>query len=195
MPGMGQFVPSGSYLFHVIGARKPIRQGLLRSAVALGDERTMEQDPEFALRLLVDIANKALSPAVNDPTTAVQALDQIDDLLRRLGCRDLDVGDVRDHDGRLCVSYPAPAWQDFLELGVGEIIRYGEGSLQVSRRLRALLDGLTAVVPDYRKEAVEKQVGLLNKSVERAFADPFERQVAATADRAGVGSHGSRPTQ
>ena len=59
-------------------------------------ERTFEQDPKYALRLLVDIAIRALSPAINDPTTAVQALDQIQDLLLRLGRRRLEIGAVRE---------------------------------------------------------------------------------------------------
>ena len=64
----------------------------MRAAFVTGDERTFEQDPKYAVRLLVDIAIKALSPAVNDPSTAVQALDQLEDLLRRLGKRRLETG-------------------------------------------------------------------------------------------------------
>ena len=73
----------------VLGGRMALPQAELLSAVRLERERTFEQDPKYALRLLVDIAIRALSPAVNDPTTAVQALDQIADLLRRLGSRQL----------------------------------------------------------------------------------------------------------
>lgn len=77
------------------------------NGIELGAERTFEQDPKYAIRLLVDIAIKALSPAINDPTTAVQALDQIEDLLLRLGRRRLEIGSFRDQEGkfRVVVSF------------------------------------------------------------------------------------------
>jgi uncharacterized membrane protein len=81
---VGDMVTSGSVLARVHGGTAPVRDAALMRAIRLGLERTFEQDPKYPLRLLVDIAIKALSPAINDPTTAVQALDQIDDLLRRL---------------------------------------------------------------------------------------------------------------
>jgi uncharacterized membrane protein len=83
-------------LLQVRGARQAVDEQALRDAIEIGDERTFEQDPKYALRLVVDIAIKALSPAINDPTTAVQALDQIEDLLIRLGHRRLRIGEYRD---------------------------------------------------------------------------------------------------
>jgi uncharacterized membrane protein len=88
--------------------------------VKLQRERTFEQDPKYALRLLVDIAIKALSPAINDPTTAVQALDHIAALLRRIGEPHLAVGQVRDEGGALRVIFPTPTWEDFLRLACDE---------------------------------------------------------------------------
>ena len=85
------------------------------------NERTAEQDPKYPIRLLVDIAIKALSPAINDPTTAVQAIDQIEDLLRRLGRRDLDAGQARDAKGVLRLIFPMPTWEDYLALAFDEV--------------------------------------------------------------------------
>ena len=110
----------------------------LRSALILGDERTFEQDPKYAIRLLVDIAIKALSPAINDPSTAVQALDQLEDLLRRLGQRRLETGAFRDRDGTLRLVVPYPSWDDFLTLAFDEIRHCGAGSVQIMRRMKAL---------------------------------------------------------
>ena len=98
-------------------------QALLR-AVQVGRERTFEQDPKYPMRLLVDIAIKALSPAINDPTTAVQAIDQIEDLLRRLG-GELDAGGVADAQGVLRLVFPTPTWEDYLALAFDEIRQYG----------------------------------------------------------------------
>ena len=91
---VGDTVLEKTPLLRVYSARQMIPEALLKSAIAIGDERTFEQDPKYALRILVDIAIKALSPAINDPTTAVQALDQIEDLLIRLGQRRLKVGEL-----------------------------------------------------------------------------------------------------
>ena len=91
-------------ILRVVGEGGRIAESQLRSAIDLGGERTFEQDPKYAIRLLVDIAIKALSPAINDPTTAVQALDQIEDLLLRLGRRRLEIGAFRDSDRQ----HPSP---------------------------------------------------------------------------------------
>ena len=84
--GVGDFVPDGAALIEVYGEDPgEDADGKLRGMIALGDERTIEQDPAFAIRIMVDIANRALSPAVNDPTTAVQVLNHLGDTLRLVG--------------------------------------------------------------------------------------------------------------
>ena len=151
----------------------------------LGDERTMEQDPKLALRLLVDVAIKALSPAVNDPTTAVQALDQIEDLLRRMGQRTLDLGRLVGVRGYTRVTYPAPTWDDLLALGTDEIRVYGASSLQVVRRLRLLLENLAETVTPERRAAVRRSV---IGSTQRSRRDPrVERADAHVPDPQGLG--------
>ncbi len=82
MPQVGDFVARGEPLFRLYSGAVAIDDRKLRTAAVLGPERTLEQDLTFAFRILVDIAIKALSPAINDPTTAVLALDQLHRLLR-----------------------------------------------------------------------------------------------------------------
>jgi uncharacterized membrane protein len=89
VPQVGDFLSVGEPLFILYGGATAISDRALNTTVALGPERTMEQDPLFAVRILVDIALKALSPAINDPTTGVLALDQIHRLLRAVGKRRL----------------------------------------------------------------------------------------------------------
>ena len=134
-----------------------------RKALEIGADRTFDQDPKYALRLLVDIAIKALSPAINDPTTAVQALDQIQDQLVRLGNRRLEIGAVRDSEGRIRVAVHHPTWEDFLSLAFEEIRAYGSTSLQVMRRMRALIHDLIANVPEERHAALEYQLERLER--------------------------------
>jgi uncharacterized membrane protein len=92
---VGDTLLEGDTLLTVSGGHLMLSEAALSRAVELKRERTFAQDPKYALRLLVDIAIKALSPAINDPTTAVQTLDHIEDLLRRLGERHLAVGHRR----------------------------------------------------------------------------------------------------
>ncbi len=139
VPQVGDFVAAGDPLFRVYrGGVMPPAEAL-RQSVAVGQERTLEQDPAFAFRILVDIASKGLSPAINDPTTAVLALDQIHHLLRNVGSRRLDDGRVCDAAGRLRLVYRTPDWEDFVRLAVTEIRQFGGASIQVVRRLRAML--------------------------------------------------------
>jgi uncharacterized membrane protein len=153
----------------------------------LGGERTFEQDPKYAIRLLVDIAIKALSPAINDPTTAVQALDQIEDLLLRLGQRHLEIGAFRDSNGKLRLVVPFPAWDDLLRLAFDEICSYGANSVQVMRRMNALVTDLTLAVPEERRPALEYWGARLKATIARSFTDSEERMEALKEDRQGLG--------
>ncbi len=103
VPQVGDFVTIGDPLFRLYRGGEGVTDDQLDQSVATGPERTMEQDPEFAFRIIVDIAAKALSPAINDPTTAVLALDQIHRLLRTVAKRQLDTGRIRDTAGS-CAS-------------------------------------------------------------------------------------------
>jgi uncharacterized membrane protein len=109
---------------------------------------------------LVDIAIKALSPAINDPTTAVQTIDQIEDLLRRLGEHELDAGCASDTNGVVRLIFPMPTWKDYLTLALDEIRQYGVTSVQVMRRLRSALVGLAdSLSSTERANAVRRYFG------------------------------------
>ncbi len=135
----------------------------------------------------MDIAIKALSPAVNDPTTAVQALDQIEDLLLRLGRRDLDIRAFHDDAGRLRLVVPFPTWDDFLLLALDEIRAYGASSVQVMRRMMALIKNSPRCCPPAAPPALQRWEHRLQSTIARSFADVDEKQDAAVADRQGLG--------
>jgi uncharacterized membrane protein len=184
---VGDTVLEMTPLVRVRGAPQPLEEGALKSAIQLGDERTFEQDPKYALRLVVDIAIKALSPAINDPTTAVQALDQIEDLLLRLGRRHLEIGAFRDGEGKLRLVVPFPTWDDYLLLALDEIRAYGADSVQVMRRMKALIQNLTAVLPNERHAGLRDWERRLQGSIARSFSDAQEKRDASVADRQGLG--------
>jgi uncharacterized membrane protein len=160
---------------------------LLRQSVGFGAERTPEQDPAFAFRIIVDIASKALSPGINDPTTAVLAIDQIHHLLRQVGGRHLDTGLERDAIGRIRLVYRTPDWEDFVHLAVTEIRHFGGVSIQVARRLRAMLEDLIRTLPDERGTLLRQELNLLHRSAERFFSEPEDRVLANVSDFQGVG--------
>src|SRR5262249_914024 len=147
----------------------------LRAMIVLGDERTIEQDPAFAIRIMVDIADKALSPAINDPTTAVQALNHLSDVLRLIGTTDLSRSRWRaGTPARTGLVIPARGWEDYLALGVTEIREYGSTSIQVMRRLRAMLEELHDEVRPEHRPAVEDELARLQTTVARTFADSVD---------------------
>jgi uncharacterized membrane protein len=187
LAAVGDTVLQSMPLMHVLGARRSIDERKLRNGIELGEARTFEQDPKYALRLLVDIAIKALSPAVNDPTTAVQALDQIGDLLLRLGQCHLEIGAYRDSDGNLRLVIPFPTWDDILQLAFDEILFCGATSVQVMRRMNALIADLSLAVPKKRRPKVEYWNGRLKATIARAFVDSEARLEAMQEDRQGLG--------
>ena len=130
----------------------------VRDALGVGSERTFDQDPALALRLLADIALRALSPAINDPTTAVQSLDVIADLLSVLIRRDLGVAMVEGADRTPRVVVRLPTWEDYVGIAVDEIIASEPRSGQVRQRLVGLLEGLLAIAPTQHRPAVEQRL-------------------------------------
>jgi uncharacterized membrane protein len=128
------------------------------AALNAGDERTFEQDPLLALRVLADIGLRALSSAVNDPSTAVQALDAIDSLLRALATRKLDIGRAPDSEGRLRVIVPMPTWEDFVSVALDEIIATPTSSIQLRERVRRLLEQLAEHAPPERSASLQTRI-------------------------------------
>ncbi len=183
---VGDFVPEGGVLAAGYGGAPPAdSERRVRGMVALGTERTVEQDPAFAIRIMVDVAIRALSPAVNDPTTAVQVLNHLGNLLRLIGVTELDP--TRRGGETAAVLVPARQWEDFLSLGITEIREYGGSSVQVARRLRALLEELRESVPMGRRAAVDDELDRLARTVELHFASTPDLDLASAADPQGIG--------
>jgi uncharacterized membrane protein len=185
---VGDTLVEGTLLLQIIGAASQLPEQVLMRAVHLDRERTFEQDPKYPIRILVDIAIKALSPAINDPTTAVQTIDQIEDLLRRLGECDLDAGYASDANGIVRLIFPMPTWEDYLTLAFDEIRQYGVTSVQVMRRLRSALVGLAdSLSSAERAEAARRYLEHLDLVIEHSTLDAKDRLMAHQEDRQGLG--------
>jgi uncharacterized membrane protein len=192
---IGDFVPAGAAVIEVYG--KAAEDALaaerrLGAMIALGVERTIEQDPAFAIRIMVDIAVRALSPAVNDPTTAVQVIDHLEDLLGLLGKSGPAAPTERSREATTRgVVIPIRSWDDYMTLGLTEIREYGGASIQVMRRLRAMLEELHGSVhPDHRG-AVDDQLVRLDAWVAARWRDSPDLDLAGRSDRQGIGGPGS----
>jgi uncharacterized membrane protein len=186
-PQVGDFVGSGEPLFLLHGGADAIDERKLLASVVLGDERTMEQDPLFAARILVDIAIKALSKAINDPTTGVLAIDQLHRLLRSAGTRNLRTDQILDRAGKLRVIFRTPNWEDFVHLAFTEIRFYGAENMQIARRLRAMIVNLTDTLPVERHSALRKELELLDRTIEKLYVLPEDLKLARVPDSQGLG--------
>jgi uncharacterized membrane protein len=191
---VGDFVPTASPVINVypLGGKPDARA--LTGMIALGPERSIEDDPAFALRIMVDIAIRALSPAVNDPTTAVQLINQIESLIRGLmpyldAARHIVVTDTR---GTVRLVIPVRNFEDYLLLAVTEIREYGGSSTQVCRRLRSMLEGLMGVVEPAWRPVVEAELGRLDRTIDVQFSDEEQRAFARLPDRQGMGGPTSK---
>jgi uncharacterized membrane protein len=135
----------------------------------------------------VDIAIKALSPAINDPTTAVCAIDQIHRLLRYVGLRRLHGDSIRDEQGKARLLLRTPNWQDFVQISCNEIRACGITSVQIVRRQRAMLENLMATLPPERHAALRQELGALDKLLPEYYKLPEDLALAKIADSQGLG--------
>ncbi len=188
----GEYVPTGGAIVAVHpdapgpdGAARPAGPpaAAIRAGLSLYRARTVYQDPAFGFRQLVDIAIQALSPAVNQPTTAVQVIDRLEDLLLRAARRAERTGRYADHAGRVRLIEPVLSWAGLLDLAFTEITACGAGSVQVTRRLLAACDALAASVPAARRPAVTaRRAALLAQSAQAGVP-----QAGLRADALGLG--------
>lgn len=186
VPRPGDFVATGMPLATVHGGSVTLGdddEHAIRSSIGLGKERDLAEDPAFGFRQLVDIAERALSPGVNDPTTASQCLDHLHDLLRRLVNRPLPPRQGASAEGRGLVVVPQPTWEDYVALALDEIRHWGADSIQIHQRIAAILDDLTSTVTGDRLAVLEERRRML--AARLADLPPVE-QVSASASQSRV---------
>lgn len=157
---VGQFLTEGQHMLRVwgefAGDGEPEETRELYGHIGLGPQREMRQDVAFGIRQLVDIADRALSPGVNDPTTAVQCLDELHRVLRLLVQRASPSPYIADDEGRVRVVHHPQAITDLLELAVQEIAHFGQDSVQIPPRLRTLLEDLSEVSAERYRTSVHQ---------------------------------------
>ncbi|MFJ6748880.1 DUF2254 domain-containing protein [Streptomyces sp. NPDC091266] len=186
IPRIGDFLVPGTPVLAVHGGAAP-RRFTPGYTVSVGVERTFHQDLGLGLRQLSDIALRALSPAVNDPTTAVQCLDRIVQLLASFAGRPLGEVRYRDRRGVVRLVQNVPGWTDLVDLALAEIRGCAVHAPQVTRRLFAGIDDLLLIVPAERRAPLLRHRTLLLQAVERTAPTADERRFATSPDRQGIG--------
>ena len=154
--GMGDTLQQGASVADLHGGEAA--DAAVLAGLVIGPERTFDQDPLFAFRLLADIALRALSPAVNDPATAVQVLDTIESLLQVLVSRDLDVAEVAGDAGTVRVVLALPSWDDYLRIALDDLLESAAQSPMVLLQARALLTTLLNAAPPARQPPVTRRL-------------------------------------
>jgi uncharacterized membrane protein len=182
--GVGEYLDQGTPFASVHGNR--LDGAAVERLLLVGNERSFFQDPAFGFRQLVDVAARALSPAVNDPTTAVQAIDRLTDSLVVAGRNPDPTGFRIDPEGHIRLQRRLRNFEALLVLSITEIVRYGADAPQVVRRLRAVLAELEHTLPNERHAAIARQRALLDAAVDSALPPAFAH-LASIPDRIGLG--------
>jgi uncharacterized membrane protein len=189
VPAMGDFVPRGGPLFRVRGSLPEPQRSAAALSVILDRERSHEFEPAFGLRKLVDVAIRSIySSPFQDPTTSVDSINRIHEILRRLARREFPSGRHRDAHGHLRLVERVMSWEGYVRLAFDELRLAGAGSPQVARRLRAALEDLRTVGPPERRPPLDRQLELLDRAVRRSYDDAADIEAALVPDMQGIGS-------
>lgn len=148
---VGDVLQPGDVVAVVYAARRILNQEAFHRCLWFDEERWVENDPAYALVLLTDISNRALSPAINDPNTAVDVLEQVAALLRAVAWSRFSSEHKHDDKHIPRVFYEGRKWEEWLQIGLFEIAQYGADSRPVRARLQKLRAELLQSLPaDYR---------------------------------------------
>jgi uncharacterized membrane protein len=195
-PYIGEFVLPGAPLAAVWPptAVDDAGVGRIRQAFVLGPDRTLQQDIELGLRQLADIAIKALSPGINDPTTAVNCIDRLSEILVTLGNRDAPERARSDDQGRVCFVARETTFCRAVRLSFDQIRHYGRSDPVFMAHWLRTLRRAAALVPPARRAALADQVRAALDTERREIRDPgdLERVLEAGAARADS-EPGARP--
>ncbi|HRK32775.1 MAG TPA: DUF2254 domain-containing protein [Tepidisphaeraceae bacterium] len=177
--GVGEFVIENAPLAAVSGV--PCEEDViekLNDAYTVGRHRTVHQDAAYGIRQIVDVALKALSPGINDTTTAVNCIDYLGAILARLAARSIEAP-YRADDARLRLITRGPTFPGLLCEAFGQIRQNAQGNVAVLARLLAVMEIIAGRTSDaQRRQALDEQTKFVTEAVERS--------VPCAADRASI---------
>jgi uncharacterized membrane protein len=142
----GRFVVKGSEIVQVFPEEKVNKKLAVQinKAFILGSQRTEQQDVEFPIDELVEIAIRALSPGINDPFTAIRCIDQLSAALCHLAQREIPSPYRYDDQNQLRIIAEPISFADAMDAAFNQIRQYGKSSVAVTMRL---LEAIAAIAP------------------------------------------------
>ena len=155
LPSYGTYINRDDAVVEVYGNGAIPSEKVLQ-ALYLDPDPSMTQDPAYGLRVLVDVALQALSPAVNAPTTARQVIDRLATLLLAISQRPQPTGAYADEAHQVRLLQPVPSWEDYVELAFCEIIHYGKNDPQTRQSVTDAIVYLREKVPDRCQPALHQ---------------------------------------
>jgi uncharacterized membrane protein len=175
---VGEFVLPGAVLASVWPAATlpPPVAAAIRGALILGPERTLHADVELGIQQVADIAIKALSPGINDPTTAIVCVDRLAEALVRLAHRGRPEEVRAGEDGRARLVLHGPPFERLVGVAFDQIRHYGAGDPVLVEHLVATLGRIAALIPAERREAVREEGRLVLAAARQAIAVPADRE-------------------
>ncbi|MEO6458700.1 MAG: DUF2254 domain-containing protein [Chloroflexia bacterium] len=176
----GSFVLDGGPLVYISPASSltPTLRGQINAAFVLGNHPTMQQDVAYGIRRLVDIALKAISPAVNDPTTALNCIDYLGAILATLGNRKLPELDRADSSGQVRLIVYERTFHDLVRLAFDQIRHYGAADPVIGIRLLDTIGHIAQVIKNpANREVLCEHIEKIVSGAERTIADPYELEV------------------
>lgn len=188
VPDIGDYVAPGTPVLEVYAPREPRRLDRAAKAVRTGAERSTFQDPAFGLRQLADIGVRALSPGINDPTTAVQCVDRLQLLVEAFALVPRGERILRDRTGAARVAIPLPQWEPLVDLAFTELVVNSGAQPQVSRRLMAAFDDIGEAAPEERQDALRRVRDELRRTCVRSLSQELV-EFALTPDHQGLGGN------
>ena len=176
---VGDYVPQGALLLDVFPA-SALDEALCKTLyhhIDIGEERTMFQDVRFGVRQLVDIALRALSPAVNDPTTAVNCIDHLSNILIQAAQRPDPATHYQDEAGALRVITPVVTFVDLVDLSFAQVRHYAQRDLSVTVRLLQVLAEVARFTESpQRQQALWRHAAMISRGANKGIQEPLDRE-------------------
>jgi uncharacterized membrane protein len=175
--GIGEFVVQDTTLVAIALEEPPDQETIaaLQTTFSISTHRTVEQDAAFGIRQIVDMALKALSPGINDTTTAVMCVDYLTTILARIAPREIP-SSYRYEDGELRVIAKGPSFESLLADAFDQIRSNAKGDVAIMLRMLGALQTIASLTASpHRRRTLGAQVQWISELAERTLASAHDR--------------------